>query len=935
MSTAICRTPAFSTESLFEYIWEDLLQKIKESSPDFYLRIKDYQAHDIPNLDAKMKYTIWKYMKRAKYRATPFGTFSSLSLIETAKHSTQQIKIEKQMLIHSYRDWNESTLFTENNNTLHTASTIIYSNTTIYSVNNEIRYVRTKNGAFEIATVTSFPQLSAILTLCSSKQSLSNIYSMMLCNFGMNDNETNLLLQQMLSLQLLITDRFPNIIGLDYFKRIEATTPSTETRYLISERTVIEGGLASKQLHEIPHLISLLSEILPYQQNTNLTNFKNAFLQKFEHQEMSLAIVMDPEIGIGYGQLEKLPGSKIINTLKKPSAEHTDQLDITYTKLNAFLLNSMMGNKPIKLEEFKHMSSKPTQNLPNTLSVLLHFWNETPVIQHIGGSTANAILGRFTLIGKKFEEYTKQIAEIEEKANIDILFFDVGYQAEKKIDNVNRRKKVYEQELPILTWSCLTAPLDFNDILVAVNDGQIMLRSKKHKKRLIPRIPSAYNYTRSDLASYRFLCDIQNQDIKTDLNFDLRSYFPYLNRYPRITFRKIIVAPAMWLVPKELIGSNKPASAPNMQLQILNNWLKTERIDFIFKAGDTDSTLCFDPHTPSDLDFFLMYCKQQLDEYFYITEALMADDAFVSDENGENYSAQFVINCYHEEKIYESIPEKQPAIYSTVKEERNLLPGSEWIYYELYCYPARSNKFLLDMIKSFLTLVKHDIIKWFFIRYNAPAPHIRLRIQVKELPLINLINSKLKDLLAPYVNSGEISDCCIKTYKREVDRYGWQRIGKVERFFHLDSEYALSLLATTPNDEQLYINTLYALEHIFLNTFSSLTEKLTFVKDMSARFAAEAQIGPAQFRELNHSYNQMKSGISEQPTAVPLTTILRNHKVVNGLLKGTQLEERKNLLADLIHMHINRLFSADQRLHEAILYHYLSRHLTATLGRSR
>ncbi len=103
-------------------------------------------------------------------------------------------------------------------------------------------------------------------------------------------------------------------------------------------------------------------------------------------------------------------------------------------------------------------------------------------------------------------------------------FFDIAYQAEKKVDNVNRRKQLYPYELPILTWSESDNPLDLNDLLVTIEQQEVVLKSKKLDKRLLPRIASAYNYTRSDLAVYRFLCDIQSQGILTNLSFKLRDF---------------------------------------------------------------------------------------------------------------------------------------------------------------------------------------------------------------------------------------------------------------------------------------------------------------------------------------------------------------------------------------------------------------------------
>jgi thiopeptide-type bacteriocin biosynthesis protein len=929
MKTAVCRTPAFSTVTVIEDVWEDLKLKIKESSPTFYQSIKDYESGELDTINRKIWFTIWKYFTRAKYRATPFGSFSAISLVSISEKKLQQIKISNKMQIHSFRDWSEVDAFTDNKTKLLSDSTLVYTNSSVYYVNDEIRYIRFRNEKFEIASVISLPELLTILESCSLNQTISNILKIMKAKFKMNHEDTIGLLRQMLSLQLIITEGFPNIIGQDYFTRMESKKSMSDINYLISERTILSGQLCSQQLGELTKLIDFLATTLPDTHNNTLNDFKTAFRKKFEQREIPLSCIMDPEIGIGYGNLEQQLTNDVLNIFR--TIENEEIVTISYSAFHTFILNRLILSKPIQLEEFSSEENTSKQTLPNTLSVLLHFWNGTLVIENMGGSTANSLLGRFTLADEKFENFAKSIANIEEKANPDVIFFDIAYQAEKKIDNVNRRKKIYEQELPILTWSCTSEPLDFNDILVSVQGATVVLRSKKHRKRLVPRIPSAYNYTRSDLAVYRFLCDIQNQDLKINLNFNPRNYFPYLMRYPRVNFKTLIVSPAMWLVPKEFIG-NMSTGVSNSKIEDLSKWLESESIDFLFKAGDTDSTLCFDSRSPNDIKAFLMYCKQQTNE-LYISEALISDDGWVRNEKGENYSAQFIVNYYHEQSVYERLVHKKGIIRHDSQTKRIFLPGSDWLYYELYCYPTRSNNLLLGQLNRFLKEVKPYIKKWFFIRYDLPSPHLRLRLHLNEPSLASLINSKLLKLIEPCVNSGQVNDVCIKTYTREIERYGAERMESIEKFFYIDSRYALSLLAKITTKEQLYIITLYFIHNVFLANFNSINEQIAFVKKMADNFAKEIEMTPIQFRELNQAFNLIKNDKAEMELLSKEGVTLIYKKALAGVFIGMNKEEKLRLIGDLIHMHINRLFSSDQRLHETVLYHYLLRHLMAHRAR--
>ena len=122
--------------------------------------------------------------------------------------------------------------------------------------------------------------------------------------------------------------------------------------------------------------------------------------------------------------------------------------------------------------------------MPNTFSAIFSYWNGMPVIENAGGCTANALLGRFTITGGQSYEMAKQIAAIEQQANPDVLFFDVAYQAEKQVDNVNRRLQLYENELPLLSWSCCDdEPLSLDDLLVMVRE--------RRNYSMVEKIPAA------------------------------------------------------------------------------------------------------------------------------------------------------------------------------------------------------------------------------------------------------------------------------------------------------------------------------------------------------------------------------------------------------------------------------------------------------------
>jgi thiopeptide-type bacteriocin biosynthesis protein len=919
----ICRTPAFSTQDELKERWEQLKEIIRETSPVFYQIICNLTPDDLRKSNTKIDYSVWKYFNRARYRATPYHNFAAFSLLPILKDEAIQPILDENMLSHTFISWNANGHFVEDIPLLLKSSNWFHSNTTIYTLGENHRYIRIKDGVFEIATVSGFPELNALLKLCREKTDKKTIYEVMKADFNLREKAINNLLLQMLSLHLFLTEGCPNITGADYFKRNSIKNLDSSNAYVISERKLVSGGLGIKKMKNIAEMIGFLAQYLPADTNKALEGFRLAFLKKFEHRFIPLTVAMDPEVGIGYDNLgEQQTVHQVIDLINMSGREQQRGLHIPYTELHRFLLNKLIEGAVIQLEEFKGTPSTPEIHLPNTLSVLFHFWQGQPVIKNAGGCTANALLGRFTLASEELEEYGRRIAAIEEQANPDILFFDIAYQAEKNVDNVNRRKQLYRHELPILSWSNDVSPIRLDDILVSVRGTEIILWSNKHQKRMVPRVPSAYNHNRSDLAVFRFLCDMQYHQVKSDLNFNLPYFFPDLHFYPRVTFKNLIVSPAMWQIPLEITSAAKSGELKNAKARLVN-WLSGQGINDLFKAGHGDQMLCFDPGSDGDLEAFLLYCRQNILKEIYISEALISDDDGVSDNRGKKYVAEFLASYSHGNQVYKSVELPHAEVDYQHGCDQAIFPGGEWLYFEIYCHPAKADHILLGHVTGLLTENKNKILKWFFIRYDDPRPHIRLRLHIKDVGYGYPIISRLCVLLEPYAKIGQIQDIQLKTYFQESARYGVSRIELVEWFFFADSKYALRLLAKTKDNRDLYVTTLITMQIFMALVLPDINDQITFCKNIANRFSMEMGINNASFKKLNQYFHELKVHANPDinSSTLRLPTQLKKAFLAVFSIDNTKMGRQK-LLADLLHMHVNRLFNADQRAHEAVLYHY-------------
>jgi hypothetical protein len=117
LKQVFCRTPAFSIETSLFAVWDELKKKIKSSSTTFYQIIAQAPATDWEQLDEKVRFTLWKYFNRSKYRATPFGSFAAFSVLPLAPRASK-LCVQQSLLEHRFIDWDRVLYWRHSSSTL-------------------------------------------------------------------------------------------------------------------------------------------------------------------------------------------------------------------------------------------------------------------------------------------------------------------------------------------------------------------------------------------------------------------------------------------------------------------------------------------------------------------------------------------------------------------------------------------------------------------------------------------------------------------------------------------------------------------------------------------------------------------------------------------------------------------------------------------------
>jgi len=915
--TVLFRTPKFPVHAALKDCWDELKAAIAISSSAFYETIKDVSAEELDGLDSKVSFTIWKYFNRAKYRATPYGTFASFGLIENAfSNMESEIRISKEQIEHTFADWPYKNDIIFDFSTAVANNAVLFSNTSFYYVGDTIRYIACADGIFELSEIEFNEHVDKILKTCLQPIPIAELIQ----TLNIPDNEVEDLyglLADMHELQMLFTAYDPNIIGEDYFARVGVDQSSFQNKYYISERPLLSGQINQKLIQHVPALVAFMHSALPRGERQGLKTFADKFKGKFDRQEIPLLSALDPELGVGYENLEQAgAGGDFVQQFigKQPNVP----ADLKSALKSHLGKADFPRNETLYLNKLGLNTQPANTSLPNTFNLLMSVVDDSLKIESIGGATANSLMGRFTLASTAMEEYCREIAQFEIDSNIDIVFFDVAYMVENSVDNVNRRKNIYPYQLSILNLDTSANPLSFEDILVSVVNGKIVLRSKKLNKRLVPRMASAYNYTRSDLSVFRLLCDLQHQELQTVFSVSLETIFEGLNYYPRLQFQNIILSLQKWRLRKTDFSA---ADRKSFDVKTCRAILNEIQISRYFKVGNGDQTLCFDQQSDWDMQSFIEFFGKK--DELLLEEVLLPEKHLVADESGNEYLSQFVLNVKHDRQIYSGIKE----IDQKLSIQRIFLPGTEWIYFEIFCHQQRSDQILLERIYTFVQEQQEYIEKWFFIRYDENGNHLRFRILVKDLNATQILTQKFVKAIDTDIRHGLVSDIQIRTYKREIERYGADLIEYLEGHFSNDSKFVLSILQTGTNDYQKYSICRTLIFELLRRNIFPVDDFIELIGQISGHFNIEHHLGSGDYKKLNIEYQQY--GKLEEISFSEEQAIMWDlfFQSFFSALNQSKSENRSRLFGDMIHMHVNRLFSHNQRTHEMVMYYFLFKDL--------
>ncbi len=393
--------------------------------------------------------------------------------------------------------------------------------------------------------------------------------------------------------------------------------------------------------------------------NQNLERFKDSFHRRYEGQKIPLLQVLDVESGIGYVQnpnnLVTTPFLDDIDYVGENMSR--DTLETSWSSFHRVLHKKLYETISINAEEIK-LTDRDFPSLeydwldaPETISVMFEAIIEKgqeKIVMDYCGPWAAKLLGRFCYGDDGVKKMVNEIVATEKELLPDKVLAEIVHLPESRTGNILRRPSLRAYEIPYLGKSNLAREnqISLTDILVAVEQGNVKLYSKKIEKEIIPCLTNAHNYTHNALPIYQFLCDLQYQN-RRNYSFNwgnLSSQFRYL---PRVTYKDVILSKAIWNLEKKdvenILNFHKKGT---LTIQKISSWRISLKLPKLMQLVERDNTLLINFENLSSSQMLFDQIKNA--DNFRLEEFLFNNECLV--RRGENgYCNQFVV-AFHKEQ---------------------------------------------------------------------------------------------------------------------------------------------------------------------------------------------------------------------------------------------------------------------------------------------
>jgi thiopeptide-type bacteriocin biosynthesis protein len=727
-----------------------------------------------------------------------------------------------------------------------------------------------------------------------------------------------------------------------------------------------------------------------------LARFRQAFAERYQGQAappyearwVPLVEVLDDEAGIGFEPAGGAAGSSLLEGLPLPlpveeTAPWGQREVVLLRKLSAALAT---GAAEIVLEasDLDELAAPEPPPLPDAFAVMatlaaaseaaLARGDFRVLLDGVSGPSGAVLLGRFCHADPVLGRHVADHLRAEEALQPDAVFAEIVHLPEEgRIGNILARPRLREYEIVYLGTS--GAPLDrqipVTDLLVSVAGAEIVLRSQRRGRRVVPRLTSAHNFRGRGRGLYRFLSLLQDQG-QAALGWDwgaLRSA-PFL---PRVVSGRLVLSLARWLAGKDELKSLGELRGL-ARFRKVQHWRQERRLPRWVALADHDNELPVDFDNVLSVEAFVDLVKGR--DTALLVELFPGPDQLCARGPDGQFVHELVVPFIRsQDKETRRQGEGETRRQGDKQGERNealspclplslspclrsFPPGSEWLYVKLYTGPATADRILRDVVRPVTAeaLGAGAADRWFFLRYADPDHHLRLRFHGDPGRLQAEVWPALRQALAPLLADGWVWKVQLDTYEREVERYGGAAgMELAEQLFQADSEVVLAVadvLAEDAAGDGRWRLALRGMDLLLDDLDLDLAARRDVLRRLRDDFAREFGASGDLRHQLGDRYRHERQRLEALFAAnhhpderlTPGLAALRRRSerlaLVVARLRACDRAGRltlpiPELAPSYLHLHANRMLRSSQRAQEMVLYDFLYRLYESQAARRR
>nr|WP_295924383.1 lantibiotic dehydratase [uncultured Dyadobacter sp.] len=978
-------------------LYLEALFTVSPSLYDAFLTLRDGGMKD----RKKILVTLYKYFVRMCTRATPYGLFAGIAVGKLSSHTCIQFSDESALKKHTRLDMallaKISSSFKKNKGLQSRLQ--FFPNTTLYFLDGCYRYIErvqlNEDHQFVIAAIQTNAAMEKVLKSCKNGGKIPQMVESL--RGEMSKKQANDFIEALINEQVLYSELEISVTGPLYqdllIKKLCGLRMSKQAAHLKKITKLITPQAGLTQLLQARGTISRLPIATPTMIQTDLQfqtescrlgrscinilakefekvmnvlyarevdreikAFKDDFFRKYQNQEIPLLIALDSESGVGFGASK--PGNSdylpLLDELPLGSLDKSpDGVDELASFKEEILERAITGGTTIvelldadflRFEKIAPPEAEGFYWLGSLISdsqSAIDQGNFKFILKGLGGPSGFELIGRFSHIDQRISENLASWASTQDSD--DCVFAEITHVPEPKIANVLQRSHIRKYEIVLLCGSSLPREdqLPPSDLMISVPNGkEIVVRSKRLNKRIIPRMSTAHNFSQG-LPLYRFLCKLSAQDNHFLYNW---SWGPVSARVflPRIQYKHWIIARASWRITK----GNYPSifEAKNNFDQEWNNLQKNLSIPRYIQVYHGDNELLIDCDNRISRCLLKSILNKQLQ--VTLTEFLDKPGQGFIQQQGRFFTNELVIPFQLDSSLTtRGLPTNLSSNQSAI--QRDFTVGSAWLYTKIYAGTKSTDQLLIKLIKPFCRalMLENKIEKWFFIRYQDPLPHIRLRFyNGNDFSFWQIVLGSLSNLLRGKVESGLISKFQTDIYHREIERYQGLDFEQTESIFHADSLAVIDILEIIGEDnEQLRWQAgLVGASQLIEDLGFRDIRKLELIQVVHGQLLTELSSNKLLTKQLDKKYRAFKNiiwqtlagGDHENLYSINKILSLRSERIA-CILKNINppFHLDNSTAASFIHIFLNRLFTSRGREQELVIYHYLYKHYKSTMKR--